>query len=398
MRRAGGAALLVAGLLLAGCTGSPEPTPSITVTPDAGACPGGTTQHDEFCFSDDPLAEDLAAIVRNVYQADGLGAVIAGVWHDGDPVMIGALGESLPGVPATPDMHHLLGNLTTPMYATTVLQQVDQGVLGLDDPVSKWFPEIAGADQVTVRMLLQNTAGYTQFTDTPGFLADLYEDPFQDFQPEDVIPYGVGSGPNWTPGTDWGFSDTNTLILIEIVEKATGRPFSELLHEGVLDPLGMTNTTTALLGEWPQPVLHGFSNERGVWEDVTSWSPSWASFAGGLGSNQDDIRVFLDALGSGELLSPESHELQLAPSLSGIGFNTDKQYWGMGTLVVNGWTFMNPGLPGYFGAGGTFPDEGWTIVVYNTTGRTGDQSKASATDIFREFTAILTPDNAFEQR
>jgi D-alanyl-D-alanine carboxypeptidase len=392
--RPGVPAILALCLLLAACTGTSVSVPSTTPAAEGAACPSGTTAQDGLCLSSDPVSEHLAAVLRSSFTEDQLGAVIAGVWHDGEPVLVGALGESMTDVPATPDMHHLLGNLATPMYATVVLQQVEAGALNLSDPVSTWFPELPASDQVTVEMLLHNTSGYSQFTGQPAFLEQLHADPFRHWEIADIVPYGVGDGPTFTPGADWGFSDTNTMILSLIVEEATGRPFAELLHEGVLDPLGMTNTTTDLNADWPQPVLHGYSSERGVWEDVTMWNPSWAGYAGGLGSNQDDLRVFLEALGSGELLPAELHEVQLAPTLAGIAFNTEEQYWGMGTLVLHDWVFMNPGLSGYFGAGGNLAEEGWTIVIYTTTSQTGDQAKPSATDIFFQFSAIVSPEHS----
>ena len=112
--------------------------------------------------------------------------------------------------------------------------------------------------------------------------------------------------------------------------------------------------------------------------DVTHWSPTWAHFAGGIGSNQDDVHVFLDALGSGELLTDEYHEIQLAPTTVGIGANERGRVLGDGSGLVNGWAFMNPGIPGYDGAGGTLPDEGWTMVVYTTPSPATDPSNVSA--------------------
>jgi D-alanyl-D-alanine carboxypeptidase len=395
MRRAGGIAALALGLVLAGCTGGPVATPSPTEPATAGSsCPDDTSSVDGLCLSDDPAAAQLADALRSAFTDDKLGAVIAGVWHDGEPVLVGALGESMAGVPATPDMHHFLGNLATPMYATVVLQQVEAGVIDLKDPLSNWFPEIPGSEQVTLDMLLHNTSGYTQFTAVPGFLDELYADPFRHWTNDEVIPYGVGDGPTWTPGTDWGFSDTNTLIMVNVIEKATGRPFAELLQEGVLDPLGMDDTTVSLDANWLQPVLHGYTSERGVWEDATFWNPGWASFAGGLGSNQEDVARFLDALATGELLSPALYEAQVAPTLVGIGTNKDGQYWGMGALFLRDWAFLNPDVPGYTGAGATLPGEGWTIVVYNTKRQDTDLNTPFATEILRQFTAIVSPEHS----
>ncbi len=398
IRGVAGVLACACALLLTSCTGtiSPSPPPSGSADAEAGNCPPGTSPQDGLCLSGDAASEDLAAILRSQFEADELNAVIAGVWHDGEPVLIGALGESMDGVPATPDMHHMLGNLTTPMLTTVVLQQVEAGTLSLDDPLSKWYPELPSADAITIEMLLHNVSGYSQYTAQEDFLQQLYANPFRHWEVDEIIAIGTEGGTVYTPGTDWMFSDTNSAVLVGVLEKATGTPVSELLQTGVFDPLGMDDTTASLDADWPQPVLHGYDGERGVWEDVTNWSPTWAHFAGGVGSNQEDVHVFLDALASGELLSDEYHEIQLAPTTVGIGTNTPEQYWAMGALMLNGWAFLNPGIPGYYGAGGTLPDEGWTMVVYTTASPETDPADATATDIFRQFTGIVAPEHSLE--
>ena len=395
MRRLGALAPLLL-LLLAGCTAEtgPSPTTSGPPAPVAAECPAGTAARDDLCLSDDPAAADLARIVHSNFADAQLNAVVAGVWHEGEPVLVGALGESMTGIPATAEMHHLLGNLTTPMFTTVVLQQVEAGALSLDDPLSTWFPELPAADQVTIEMLLHNTSGYAHYTEVQAFLDQLWADPFRQWDIQDLVDFGVADGPVFAPGTDWLFSDTNTLLLQQVVEKVTGRTVSELLQEDVFDVLGMADSTAAFDANWPAPVLHGYSDERGVWEDVTSWSPTWTYAAGGVGSNQEDARLFLDALGDGSLLSPEMHQTQFAPSTAGLGPWTPRQYWAMGFLELDGWVFMNPGLSGYYGAAGTFPEDGWTMVVYTTSSKSGDQAAPTATTIFEQFTAVVTPEHS----
>jgi CubicO group peptidase (beta-lactamase class C family) len=192
------------------------------------------------------------------------------------------------------------------------------------------------------------------------------------------------------------FSDTNSAVLVGILALATDRRVEDLIQTGVLDPLAMHDTTLTRDGNWQQPILQGYDGERGVWENVTGWSPSWAHFAGGVGSNAQDVGTFLDALASGELLSSEYHDLQWAPTTVGIGSNKPDQYWAMGFLVVKDWMFLNPTIPGYSGAGATLPDEGWTIVVYTTPSQASDPATPTATDITRRFTGVVSPEHSLE--
>ena len=92
-----------------------------------------------------------------------LKAVIVRVTIDGREVVTEALGESMTGVPATTDMHFRNGAVAFTYMATLVLQLVDQGVVRLDDPLATWLPELPDADRVTLRMLVNMTAGYPDY-------------------------------------------------------------------------------------------------------------------------------------------------------------------------------------------------------------------------------------------
>ena len=90
-----------------------------------------------------------------------------------------AWGESMTGVPATPDMHFRNGAVAIAYLGTLLLQLHDQGALALDDPLSTWFPDYPSADRVTPPMLISGTSGYADYVTDEGFLAALHADPFR---------------------------------------------------------------------------------------------------------------------------------------------------------------------------------------------------------------------------
>jgi D-alanyl-D-alanine carboxypeptidase len=396
-RQAAVIALAVCSLLAAGCSSSDDAAPTNSIaSADSTGCPSGTTLTDRLCVASGAQAEQAARAVQKSFQDNSLGASVVGVWQDGKPLLVGALGESVAGVPATTDVHHRLGNVATAMLSTVLLQQVEAGKLALTDKLSKWYPELPSADEVTVEMLARNTTGYAHFAATEGFQRDYPLDTFRFWTPEELIAYGVAGGPSFPPGTSFLFSDTNPLILSEVLAKATGRPVDQLLKEGILDRLGMKNTVPPTSSFLPEPVLHSYGNDRGPWEEQTFWNPSWIGYAGGLGANQDDVRKFMDALGSGELVSKASHEAQLAPvnvGLGGHGFeNTSTRYYGMGLVVANGWVFMNPNLQGLQAGVGHLPAKKLTIVVYDSPSPTSDPKIRPATVLAEELSSIFSPD------
>ena len=389
--------LAITGALVACTTPAPEPTPSDAAPTAVSSteCPDGTTADDGLCLADTDEAAASAEVVRSLSESASLGSVIIGIWREGEPVLVGAIGETLPGVPATVDMHHRTGNIGHSIVETLLLQQVEQGTLSLDDPLSMYFPDFPSADEITLDMVAHSTSGIAHYTIDPAFQEAFYVDPFAVMDFDQVVGYGVDQGLLYPPGTGWNFSDTNILILGAVLEQVTGRSMNELAQEGIFEPLGLEDTSFAETAYIPEPVLHGFTGERGVWEEATFWTPSWTSFAGGWTSNQGDLRAIIEAVGTGVLLSDESHELQLAPSSVGIGTNTDDRYYAMGISIVNDWLLTAPGLQGYHASIGYLRDEQLTVVIYFTTTPEYDPATRS-TLLFEPLSAILAPENAVD--
>jgi CubicO group peptidase (beta-lactamase class C family) len=382
-RRTAVALTIVAAVALAGLA-------SAAAAPLNTRCPGGTTNDGGLCVAKGSQAQQAAGVVQSVFTDAKLGAAIVGIWKGGKPLVVGALGESMTGVPATVDMHHITGNITNAMLSTVLLQQVEKGKLSLDDKLSKYFPDLPAADQITIEMLENSTSGYEHYAVLDSFDDAFYADPFKHWTPDEVIAYGVAGGPRFTPGTQFKFSDTNFLIVAQVLEKATGTSVASLMEEGIFKPLGMKDTVPPETAATPDPVLHAHTGERGVWEDPTSWDPSWTWYAGGIRSNQRDLQNFLVALGKGTLLTKADHQKQLArPANSG----TPERYFALGVPVVNGWVFTNPSLEGYSGALGYLPAKDLSIVVYTTRTQQTDPSAATATTILAGVTKVLSPDN-----
>jgi CubicO group peptidase (beta-lactamase class C family) len=355
----------------------------------ATRCPSGTTATEGLCVAAGSTAQQAAAVVHSAFTDDALGAVIVGVWQNGKPLVVGALGESMTGVPATVDMAHITGNITTCMLSTVLLQQVEQGKLSLDDKLSKYFPDLPSADQITIEMLANSTTGYRHYAVLDSFDAAYYADPFKHWTPDELIAYGVAGGPTFTPGTQFLFSDTNFLIEAKVLEKATGRSMGALMRKGIFEPLGMKHTALPNTAATPNPVLHAHTAERGMWEDSTFWDPSWTWYAGGMKSNLDDLHRFLDALGTGRLLSKASHQKQLArPAVQ----PKPDRYYALGVPVVDGWVFTNPNLEGYRGALSYLPSKKLSVIVYTTRTQQTDPDVAQATQILSGITQVISPD------
>src|SRR5262245_5545617 len=91
------------------------------------------------------MSNDIKTIINDVRTQAHLKGVIYGVWQDGKPIAVGAMGNSMTNVPATGEMHFRIGGITETFLTTLLMQLVDQKKLALDDTVSKWFPNFPEA-------------------------------------------------------------------------------------------------------------------------------------------------------------------------------------------------------------------------------------------------------------
>ena len=288
-------------------------------TQRARLAPGATDQ-----------ADAIVALARDAMVRDNLRAVILRVTVDGRELVTAVLGESLTDVPATPDMHFRNRAVAISYMSTLLLQLVDQGRVTLDDPLSRWLPDLPHADQVTLRMLANMMAGYSDYVQNERLDVQLYAEPFRQWSPQELIALGLSTPRVFTPGTNRHYSHTNYVIHGQALEKITGQPLAILLRAHILDPLALRNTDSPGTAHLPAPALHAYSSERrevpGIapstrfYEKSTYWNPSWTLAQGAIQTtNIYDMTATAQAVGTGSLLSPQSHTAQIAPILRGFG-------------------------------------------------------------------------------
>ncbi|HVK04816.1 MAG TPA: serine hydrolase domain-containing protein [Armatimonadaceae bacterium] len=302
------------------------------------------------------------------------------------------MGDSLPGVPATREMHMRVGGVTLTCLCVAMLRLADRGVLSLEDRLSRWHPELPRSGDVTLRMLANCTSGYPDYILSARFQNDFYGNPFRAFSPEELLAYALETSPLYAPGTDWNYAHTNFVILGGVLQKVTGQSVAALLRREIIDPLRLRDTDYSLTPEIRSPVLHAFSLERGVFEDSTYWNPSWTSYSGLLTSNLYDLGVLARAVGTGSLLSAKARGEQVAPTTVGLGRNLPDLYYGLGVILMNTWMVQNPRFGGYNLIFAHLPSRRLSVVVSATRGPTSDPDTAYSTQIFKDLVNVLAPD------
>jgi D-alanyl-D-alanine carboxypeptidase len=262
--------------------------------------------------------------------------------------------------PLTADTPMYVASITKSFVAAATLQLVDEGLLQLDDTLDRWYPNFPNAAQITLTQLLTMTSGsYNHFSNAPdnAFLPLILADISRQWQADEIINTVAEFEPVDAPGASYGYSNTNYLMLGEIIAEVTGQPVADVLQTRFLTVLGLDNSYIA--GNQPHATnlaggyLRSSAALIGQAEPMLTSAADYAGLetlfksAGDLVSTSHDLTTWLTAVTQGDILSPAMTHLMLAPSELSLQANAG---YGYGLEWVNtsygqavGHSGLNPG-------------------------------------------------------
>ena len=309
---------------------------------------------------------EVAAIqeaVETTMEANNVRAAIVRVMRGDEVVLMQAWGESMAEVPATTDMHFRSGAVSIPMVSTVLLQLVDEGTVALDDKLAEWLPDVPNADKVTLGQLAQMTSGYADYVQDATFLARLQREPVAPVDTRGALHVRHQPAAHLRARHQLGLR-AHELRAAHARAREDHRAVDDRGDPGAhLRSARMQQTADPGTPEILQPVLHAFDSERREYlqigeglpyiEDSTYWNPSWSLGPGSM-QNTDitDMATVIRAVGRGDLLSEESLELMIAPTLRGktttvegcpTCFPQGEFYtYGLGIVLSGDWLLQNP--------------------------------------------------------
>jgi len=302
-------------------------------------------------------------------QAPGLEAAIV---ENGRLVYSRGFGQ------AKPDTRVHLASISKMFTAVAVMQLVEAHRIALDAKVSTYLPTAPHANEITVRELLQHTAGLWNYGDeavASGATA-------KPTTPAAILALVASHPLTATPGTTYAYSNSGYVVLGLIVERVTGKPLADVIRQKILAPAGMRETTIGLAPA-NVPVAIGYRSGPGPAAPVDDLS--WFYACGDLVSTAADLARFDIALMNGTLVSPAT----FAQMRSDTTTIAPAQRQGLGVMVVDaiGTTLVghHGGLPGFATEDEMIPGDGFAMIVLSNA---GDFITASAN---HEIVRVLFP-------
>jgi D-alanyl-D-alanine carboxypeptidase len=261
-------------------------------------------------------------LVRSPELGDWATTMGTRTWHGTEPVTLAD--------------HVRVGSNTKTWTATVILQLVDEGRIALDDPVSRYRPDVPNGEDITIAQLLDMTSGLANYTTDLGLNEQMDSNPGRVWDPEELLAIGLAEPPAFPPGEGFLYSNTNYVLLGVIIEQLTGVPVEQAFQDRIFDPLELGETsfparTDASIPQ-PHPQMYTFGTNvetidslvlppevqaaarAGTLEpmDVTDANPSWGWTAGAGISTAPDLADYVEGLVDGDLLGPQLQQQRIA--------------------------------------------------------------------------------------
>ena len=185
------------------------------------------------------LSTALDEKISSALAASGAPSVSIAVVRNKQLVYAKAFGKANLAQDKTADAttRYAIGSVSKQFTATALLLLVEQGKLSLDDRVSKYFPQLTRADEITIRELLSHTSGYEDYSPQDYMIPEQTKPT----TPMAILKGWAGKPLDFAPGTRWQYSNTNYVLAGEILEKMASQPLFAFLEDKIFRPLNMTS-------------------------------------------------------------------------------------------------------------------------------------------------------------
>jgi D-alanyl-D-alanine carboxypeptidase len=289
-----------------------------------------------------PKPVSLSSIARELVKEGAPGAIVYVRTPTRTRAGVAGYADRSAHVSMRASDRYRIASVTKAFVSVLVLQLEAAGKLDIDDPVEKYLPGVVpNGGAIPLRELMNHTSGLFNYTDDAAFVNDPIGGFSRAWTPAQLLALAFAHPPNFRPGTDWSYSNTNYIVLGLVVEAVTAEPLGQVLQEKIFTPLNLTSTSFPSTIELAPDFVHGYIKVEGTpLIDITpGLNPSWGWAAGAIVSTAKDVTTFYRALFTRKFLPPaQLNELETS--------STTSRGYGLGVFSVIapcGRAFAHPG-------------------------------------------------------
>lgn len=271
------------------------------------------------------------------------------------------------GAPVTADTRFEIGSITKQMTAAAILQLKEEGKLKLDDPLGKYVPQFAAGKNVTLEQIMWHVSGIPDYMFVKGFPYFWNLSKTSPGGIEDVLALITNAQLQFSPGTQYAYSNSNYVLLAAVVERVSHMSWQDYLRKNIFARAGMTHTT--FMDEEPATpdMATGYRKSDGVLSPGRSMR-RWAVGAGSVVSTAADVAKWDEAFFAGRIIAMNDVKLATTAHVLPSGQRTPEGFgWDVDTFdgqtrySYTGRTFAFTAVNEYF------PELQQTLVVLTNT-------------------------------
>lgn len=236
---------------------------------------------------DEAIGHGFDGMIVYVGRADEPPAFYTGGWKDRNNK-----------IPADPRALFKIASISKLYVAVSMAKLANDKRLSLDDSVADYFPELVGRieniETITLRLMVQHRSGIPSFTNHPAFWQDEQENSKR------ALEFALDLPASFEPDKGYEYSNTNYLLLRQVIEKVVGYSHHQYIKEKILIPLGLNNTFSSLNEVDLDSVMSGYY--VGIEEDFKTHEH-------GMLATAEDVGLFLRALNDGSVFDEGEQEI-----------------------------------------------------------------------------------------
>jgi CubicO group peptidase (beta-lactamase class C family) len=266
---------------------------------------------------------------------------------------------------ATASTVYRIGSITKQFTAAGIMREVEQGKIMLDDPITKYLPDVPTHGQrITVYNLLSHTSGVHNYTDKPEWVKRWGEE----MTPRQIVAFVDKDTLDFAPGTKYRYSNTGYVLLGMILEKVTGQPYATYLQRQFFAPYGLTQTSYCPDKPKDPRFADGYAASSGTVKPAEYLNITQPFSAGALCSTVRDLVKWHRALLDGRVVGARSYSLMTtADTLN----NGTKINYGFGLVPgqLDGKRMISHsgGINGFTTFGLYMPDDNLNVIVLSNS-------------------------------
>src|SRR6056297_1367134 len=236
---------------------------------------------------DEAISHGFDGMIVYVDEAGKPPAFYTGGWKDREKK-----------IPADPKALFKIASISKLYTAVSITKLVKDNQLSLDDTLADYFPElldrIENAEKITLKLMVQHRSGIPNFTDNPTYWENEQENG------KKALEFALDLPANFEPDEDYGYSNTNYLLLRQIIEKVTGNHHEQYIKENILEPLELNNTFFSLKEVDLDDVMSGY---------YVGYDEDFKAREYGMLATAEDVGIFLRALNDGSVFKEGEQEI-----------------------------------------------------------------------------------------